>query len=80
MLAWHLRRGREPAALPASANPDVNLDIGQRVQVGTWRPDGTAQVSYRGSTWQARFRGEAPPEPGEHVIRAIEGSELILGR
>ncbi len=80
VAVWHLRRAREPAALPASQNPDVNLDIGQRVHVGRWHDDGTAQVQYRGASWSARFQGGGRPDPGDYVIRAIEGSQLILGR
>ncbi len=80
VVVWHLRRARAPASLPASQNPDVNLDIGQRVHVSSWHRDGTAQVHYRGANWSARFQGGETPGPGDYVIRAIEGSQLILGR
>jgi membrane protein implicated in regulation of membrane protease activity len=65
---------------PASGRFDVNIDIGERVQVPQWNADGTARVSYRGSLWSVRFRGEGPPEPGEHIIRELDGSELLLER
>jgi membrane protein implicated in regulation of membrane protease activity len=77
---WHVRRKNHPISQPASSNPDVNLDIGQRVHVPAWQPDGTARIHYRGAQWSARYRGSAAPGPGEHVIRAVEGSELILER
>jgi membrane protein implicated in regulation of membrane protease activity len=77
---WHLRRVRHPAALPASANPDVNLDIGSNVQVPAWQPDGSARVSYRGADWDARFVGSGPAAPGWHVIHAVEGNRLLLDR
>ncbi|MBV8034459.1 NfeD family protein [Roseateles sp.] len=78
--AWHMRRrGGEPAA-PAASNPDVNLDIGQTVHVEAWSAEGTAQVQYRGAAWQARYIGQTPAESGRHVIRAIEGSRLLLDR
>ena len=80
VVFWHLRRQRVPAAPPASANRDVNLDIGERVHVGAWAPDGSARVEYRGAAWSARYAGEGTPEPGEHVIRAVEGNRLLLGR
>jgi membrane protein implicated in regulation of membrane protease activity len=80
VVAWHLRRGKAPLAAPAGSNPDVNLDIGQSVQVDTWSADGLAQVSYRGAAWQARFIGSAPARSGRHVIRAVEGSCLLLDR
>lgn len=78
IVAWHSRRSRAPQAAPASRNPDVNLDIGQQVQVDAWSADGLAQVHYRGAAWQARFIGSAPAQSGRHVIRAVEGSCLLL--
>jgi len=80
VIAWHVRRGRAPRAAPAASNPDVNLDIGQSVQVEAWTAEGLAQVQYRGAAWQARFIGSAPAQGGRHVIRAIEGSCLLLDR
>ncbi|MBW8847657.1 MAG: NfeD family protein [Burkholderiales bacterium] len=77
---WHLRRSRMPAAEPAASNPDVNLDIGQSVHVDAWSAEGLAHVHYRGAAWQARFIGNAPAQGGRHVIRAIEGSCLLLDR
>lgn len=79
----HLQRQRRPAPPPSAANPDLNLDIGQHVDVDHWTADGSARVHHRGSQWQARLQGDGgqtPPAPGRYVIRAIEGSELILGR
>ena len=78
VAAWHLRRLRQPAAPPAEANRDINLDIGTRVQVSAWNADGTARVPYRGATWSARHSGNGAPRPGAHVIVAIHGSELVL--
>ena len=80
VVAWHRQRGKAPKAAPAASNPDVNLDIGQSVQVDAWSPDGFAQVHYRGAAWQARFIGNAPAASGRHVIRAVEGNCLMLDR
>ena len=80
VAAWHLRRQRQPAAPRAEANRDINLDIGTRVQVGAWSPDGTARVTHRGATWSARHSGTGTPQPGSHVIVAVHGSELMLQR
>lgn len=74
------RRAGAPKAVPASSNPDVNLDIGQSVQVDAWSADGRTQVQYRGAAWQARFIGNEPARSGRHVIRAVEGSCLLLDR
>ena len=80
VTAWHLRRMRQPAAPPAQANRDINLDIGTRVNVPAWEADGTARVAYRGATWSARHDGAGTPASGEHVIVAVQGSELLLKR
>ena len=78
VAAWHFKRSQQPAALPANANRDVNLDIGETVHVSAWDAEGNAQVSYRGANWAARFAGSGTPRLGAHVIRAIEGSRLLL--
>ncbi|HEY8879091.1 MAG TPA: NfeD family protein [Roseateles sp.] len=80
VFALHSRRAKAPKAAPASSNPDVNLDIGQSVQVDAWSADGRTQVQYRGAAWQARFIGSTPAQTGRHVIRAVEGSCLLLDR
>ena len=80
VAAWHLRRLRQPAAPPPEANRDINLDIGTRVQVPAWNADGTARVAYRGANWSARHQGADAPRPGNHVIVAVNGSELLLQR
>ena len=76
---WHWRRvaGAGPA-LPTAEDRDVNLDIGERVNVPAWASDGTARVSYRGSTWAARLQPGAPAVAGEHVVAAVEGNWLVL--
>lgn len=76
--AWHFWRRRHPKAAPAQSNRDVNLDIGERVAVAAWNEDHTARVTYRGSSWSARFQGPGDPRPGDHLIVAIEGSRLVL--
>lgn len=80
VIALNRRRSRGSKAAPAASNPDMNLDIGQSVQVDAWSADGLAQVQYRGAAWQARFIGSAPASSGRHVIRAVEGSCLLLDR
>ncbi len=78
VAAWHLRRTSDAPTLPAGANPDVNLDIGGTVHVAHWQADGSTRVHYRGSEWDARHVGAGPATAGEHTIRAIEGSRLLL--
>ena len=78
VLVWHRIRDKTAAKLPARENPDVNMDIGQPVQVDAWAPDGSTTIKYRGAAWQARFKGEGNPAAGRFVIRAVEGSCLLL--
>jgi membrane protein implicated in regulation of membrane protease activity len=74
--AWHLKRKQAPPPLPAASNPDVNLDIGQTVQVKKWDGDGTARVHYRGANWSVRHAAGGTPEAGAFVIVALNGNEL----
>ena len=76
VVLWYFARKLRPAARPAGSNRDVNLDIGQRIEVPAWDAAGTARVSYRGATWAVRYAGSAAPAPGEHVIVALDGNEL----
>jgi membrane protein implicated in regulation of membrane protease activity len=76
--AWHLQRRHHPASAPAASNPDVNIDIGRRVQVKEWHADGTARVPYRGATWAVRWVGTGRPVAGEFIIQALDGNELQL--
>jgi membrane protein implicated in regulation of membrane protease activity len=80
VLAWDRRRRRDPHRLAAAANRDINLDIGEQVQVDGWNADGTARVPYRGSSWNVRFIGHGPALPGMHVIAEVRHNELALRR
>ncbi len=78
VVGWHLLRRRRPLDLPAAANRDVNLDIGETVQVTRWQPDGTTQVKYRGALWTALPAPGAIPVAGAHRIREVVGSRLVI--
>jgi membrane protein implicated in regulation of membrane protease activity len=80
VVLWHLRRVRRPPGADATANRDVNLDIGSTVHVAHWRTDHSARVTYRGAGWEARFTGSGDPATGNYVIRAVKGSCLMLDR
>lgn len=75
---YRYRRARATEAPRIEANPDVNLDIGQVVQVNQWDELGQSQVMYRGATWHARFAGSGTPTPGIHRIVALQGNTLEL--
>ena len=81
---WYaVRRGR-PAEAPSRSNRDVNLDIGQQVQIDAWNEDGTAMVRYRGAQWtvvQASGRkASSTPSPGTHRIVEVVGSRLVVDK
>ena len=78
VVGWHLMRLRKPPGLPAGLNPDVNLDIGETVQVVRWHPDGTAQVKYRGAQWTVVHAPGVIPVAGPHRIRQVVGSRLVV--
>jgi len=75
---WHWRRASHPQSAPAASNRDVNLDIGERVQVTAWNADRTARVQYRGAQWTARLLPGAESRAGEHRVAAVEGNWLVL--
>ena len=75
---WHWRRYNQPQSAPARENRDVNLDIGERVNVVEWGADRTARVQYRGSAWTARLAPGVAAAPGEHLVSAVEGNWLVL--
>jgi len=80
VAVWHWRRGGTRPRIRAAENRDVNLDIGEQVEVSEWAADGTASVQYRGARWSVRHAGSGAPLPGRHVIRRVEGSRLHVER
>ena len=78
VVAWRSYKQRSPSAAPASANRDVNLDVGETVQVDAWSPDGTSSVKYRGAHWSVSSIAGATPTPGLHRIVEVVGSRLVL--
>ncbi|RVT87721.1 NfeD family protein [Inhella crocodyli] len=77
--AWYLhrRRHRQEATDP-QADRNVNLDIGDTVQVQQWDDQGRTQVQHRGAPWSARFVGTGTPQPGPHRIQSLSGNILEL--
>lgn len=78
VVVWRSYKKKMPSALPASANRDVNLDIGETLHIDVWALDGTSTVKYRGANWQVSLIGGATPSPGVHSIVEIIGSRLIV--
>lgn len=80
VVSWYFTRGHRAAASPASANPDVNLDIGETVTVDSWNPDGTATVKYRGANWTVMHRPGSAPSSGLHRVAEVIGSRLLVDK
>ena len=79
VVLWHRQRKRTPDRLPARANPDVNLDIGQTLHIDTWDADGTAQVKYRGALWTVEpMPGVSHTGRGSYRIEQVVGSRLLV--
>jgi membrane protein implicated in regulation of membrane protease activity len=78
VIIWN--RIKQPQNLPASANPDVNLDIGETVMVDSWNADGTAQVHYRGANWTVVHRPGNVPVSGLHRVAEVIGNRLLLDK
>ncbi|WP_265920524.1 NfeD family protein [Cupriavidus nantongensis] len=71
-----LRRGN------AAADPNVNLDIGQELDVPAWDANRRARVPYRGADWTVELSPDCPPDralaPGRYRIVAVRGSTLVV--
>ena len=78
VLGWRRYKQAEPSSPPANANRDVNLDIGETVQVDTWNPDGTSTVKYRGANWAVSSVSGGPLAAGPHQVIEVVGSRLIV--
>ena len=69
---------RKRSQTPLARDSGVNMEIGQKVKVESWREDGTARVWYRGAYWEAVLAPGADARPGNHVITALQGNSLVL--
>ncbi|GAB3454307.1 NfeD family protein [Massilia terrae] len=73
----HRSRFGKPARSNSARDQNVNMDIGQRVQVPGWE-DGKARVLYRGALWDIELGQGATPQAGEFKIVEVQGSRLIV--
>ena len=65
----------------ASRDPNVNLDIGQEIDVPDWKTSAERSVSrvmYRGAMWDVELEHGAVAKPGAFIIRELRGSRLIV--
>lgn len=78
VLVWRRLKLSQPAAVNYSANRDVNMDIGETVNVEAWNPDGTSSVRYRGANWGVANVSGGPLATGQHQVVEVVGSRLMV--
>jgi membrane protein implicated in regulation of membrane protease activity len=78
VIAWHFLRDKKMVGKNAEFNSDVNMDIGQTVQVDAWGADGTANVKYRGALWTVQLQEGSASGAGRYGIEQVIGSRLIV--
>lgn len=61
----------------ASANPDVNLDIGAALDVARWH-ERRARVPYRGADWDVELAEGERDDALHYEVRAVRGNCLIV--
>lgn len=74
-----LRRSRF-GRLDRASEALQNLDVGQVVRVDGWTAGNTARAHYRGAEWDVQLAPGELAVPGEFVIRAVQGSRLVVAR
>jgi membrane protein implicated in regulation of membrane protease activity len=78
---WHHFRTAHPG-LRSSRDKNVEMDVGESVDIAAWDPNFTARVRYRGTVWTAELetasvnRGDTLPGP--HQIVEMRGNSLIV--
>ena len=77
LVWWRIKRSR-PGPARASANHDVNMDVGASVHVASWRKDGTCSVKYRGAQWDAELAVGESAVSGTYTVVEVIGSRLVL--
>lgn len=71
-------RKKTTATSNPGTNRNVNLDVGETLQVDNWNADGTTNVKYRGAQWSAVRAVGTLPSTGAHRIVELRGSQLVL--
>ena len=74
VLVFKRIRRRQPE-LPTTANPDINLDIGETLHVPEWRAEGTARTQ-----WTVVLRSGSLPAPGLYRVIEVQGNRLVVDK
>ena len=81
---YALRRSRygKSHKTDSARDPNVNLDIGQTLQIKEWKNNegeaSSARVMYRGAMWDVDLAHGSTAQPGSFIIKEIRGSRLIV--
>lgn len=84
IATYALRRSRygKPHKIDSARDPNVNLDIGQSLQIKEWNTNegapSTARVMYRGAMWDVELAHGGTAQPGSFIIKEIRSSRLIV--
>lgn len=79
VAVWRRYRQGLPTGTPAESNRDVNMDIGEAIEITAWTPVGHASARYRGARWAvAPAPGYTQLETGPHRIVEVVGIQLIV--
>jgi membrane protein implicated in regulation of membrane protease activity len=73
----HKSRFGRPLRQDPARDRNVNLDIGERVNVDAWS-DGKARVMYRGAMWDIDLAPGAIAGAGAFKIVEVQGSHLVV--
>jgi membrane protein implicated in regulation of membrane protease activity len=79
LAVWLLHRspyGRS-MRVGANRNPDINLDIGETLEVDAWH-DGLARATYRGTQWDVELAEGQIAHAGRFEIVEMRGSRLVV--
>lgn len=78
VVAWRVYKRKTLPTEDIATQHEVNLDVGETVQVLAWEPDGTSSVKYRGAQWRVALTPGASPAPGNYRIVEVQGSRLVV--
>ena len=73
----HRSRFGRPLKENSARDRNVNLDIGEKVNVDSWS-DGKARVMYRGAMWDIDLAPGAIADAGAFKIVEVQGSRLVV--
>ena len=73
----HRSRFGRPLKQNSARDRNVNLDIGEKVNVDAWS-DGKARVMYRGALWDIDLAPGAIAGAGAFKIVEVQGSRLVV--